>query len=319
MSRHDLIVIGASAGGVPTLRALAAGLPRSLPAAVCVAVHVPAELPRSFLPQMLNQVGPLPAAHAEDGEPVRPGRIYVAPPDRHLLIREGHLHLTRGPRENGQRPSLDALFRTAAASYGPRVVGVILSGVLDDGTAGLLAIERAGGATVVQDPEDALYPSMPRYAAEYVRVDHVVPIAGMADLLVGLAGRARGAAAPEPGPVQEAPPREAPSEFSCPECHGVLWAAHEGELLQFRCRTGHLFSAETLLELQSRDVENTLYASLRSLEERESLAKLLLERVRERRAHDWQVRRHAAQVEEARRQADAVRRLLEDFTPGGEA
>ena len=174
MSGHDMITIGASAGGVEALTELVRGLPVDLPASVFVSLHVPPH-GTSMLPQILSRRGPLPAHHARDGEPIEPGRIYVAPPDLHLLIHQGVVRLSRGPRENGFRPAIDPLFRTAARWHGPRVVGVILSGTLDDGTAGLLAIKERGGFAVVQDPDDALFPGMPRNAMDVVHVDHVLP------------------------------------------------------------------------------------------------------------------------------------------------
>jgi two-component system chemotaxis response regulator CheB len=186
MPDHDIVVVGASAGGVEALAELAASLPASLPAnlpaAVFVVLHVPAT-GTSALPDILSRHGPLPASHVKDGELVERGRIYVAPPDQHVLLRGGHVHLTRGPRENGHRPAVDSLFRSAAREYATRVIGVVLSGALDDGTAGLLAIKSRGGVAVVQEAGDALYPGMPCHALEHVRVDHVVAVASMGKLL----------------------------------------------------------------------------------------------------------------------------------------
>src|SRR5713226_145828 len=165
MPGHDIMVIGCSAGGVEALAALAAGLPADLPASLFVVLHFPAHS-MSVLPGILSRRGPLPAAHVQDNEPIRPGCIYVAPPNHHLLVKRGHVQLVRGPRENGHRPAIDPLFRSAALAYGPRVVGVILSGTLDDGSDGLLVVTKRGGIAVVQDPKDALYPGMPRSAIE---------------------------------------------------------------------------------------------------------------------------------------------------------
>jgi two-component system, chemotaxis family, protein-glutamate methylesterase/glutaminase len=182
---RDLVVIGASAGGLEALRALVAGLPAHLPAAVLVAMHTPPTR-ESRLPAILGRAGVLPSAHARDGEPIRPGQIYVAPPNYHLTVEAEALRLVQGPTENGFRPAADPLFRTAARAYEARVVGVVLSGALDDGAAGLTAIKRQGGVTVVQDPNEALIPSMPRSAIHFDHVDHVLPAAAIAELLVQL-------------------------------------------------------------------------------------------------------------------------------------
>jgi two-component system chemotaxis response regulator CheB len=176
MPGHDIVVIGASAGGVEVLSHLVRCLPANFPAAIFVVLHVPAHSP-SLLPRILERNGPLPARHPSDGEAIKRGRISIAPPDQRLLLEGGRVRLVRGPRENGHRPAVDPLFRTAPLAFGPRVVGVMLSGNLDDGTAGLAAIKQRGGVTVVQDPEEALYPGMPRSAIESVAVDHILPVA----------------------------------------------------------------------------------------------------------------------------------------------
>ena len=186
MPGHDIIVIGASAGGVEALRELAHGLPSNLPAAVFIVLHIPPGGP-SRLPSILNQSGPRRARHAINGAAIERGQLYVAPPDHHLLVERERVRVVRGPKENRARPAADPLFRSAAHAYGTRVVGVVLSGSLDDGTAGLAAIKRRGGLTVAQDPEDALYPGMPRCARENVALDHCLPVAGIAPLLGRLA------------------------------------------------------------------------------------------------------------------------------------
>jgi two-component system chemotaxis response regulator CheB len=185
MPGHDIIVIGFSAGGVDALVRLVQGLPSNLPAALFVVHHFPASAV-SVLPSILSRAGALPATHATDREPIECGRIYVAPPDRHLLLNNGRILVTRGPRENGHRPAIDPLFRTAAKAHGSRVIGVLLSGTMDDGTAGLMAIKRSGGMVVVQDPRDALYGGMPASAIEQVEVDHIVPASDLAPLLIRL-------------------------------------------------------------------------------------------------------------------------------------
>jgi two-component system chemotaxis response regulator CheB len=185
--RRDLVVIAASAGGVEALMRLVSELPPTLPAALLVVLHRPPTRD-SRLPTILRQAGPLAAVHAQDGEPIRTGQIYVAPPNYHLTVEHETLRLVQGPTENGFRPAADPLFRTAARAYGPRVVGVVLSGALDDGAAGLRAIKRYGGVAVAQDPDEALVTGMPRNAIRLDHVDRVLPVAEIAALLVQLAG-----------------------------------------------------------------------------------------------------------------------------------
>jgi two-component system, chemotaxis family, protein-glutamate methylesterase/glutaminase len=285
MPGHDIIVIGGSAGGVEALVRLVRGLPPDLPAAVFVVIHFP-ESVESMLPRILSRAGDLPASHARDGEAIGPGRIYVARPGCHLHVERGRLRLTRGPKENNHRPAVDPLFRSAAWAYGPRVIGVILSGTLDDGTAGLAAIKRHGGLAVVQDPEDALYAGMPRSAAEHNAVDHVVPLADLPGLLSTLA---RQPVSPEALQMPDQSDRDAvemtaaenhqpapgsePSVYSCPECSGTLFEVQDGELVRFRCRVGHAYGSETLLASQGEALEAALWTALRALEEHASLSR----------------------------------------------
>jgi two-component system, chemotaxis family, protein-glutamate methylesterase/glutaminase len=186
LPRHDIIVIGASAGGVEALKELVSGLPPDFPVVMFVVLHIPAQSP-SMLPSILSRFGALEAIHPEDGEAIQPGRIYVAPPNHHLLVKGGYVRIVRGPRENRHRPAADPLFRSAAHAYGPRVVGVVLTGTLDDGTAGLLAVKARGGVAIVQDPNEALYPGMPRSALENAEVDYCLRLSGIAARLVQLA------------------------------------------------------------------------------------------------------------------------------------
>ena len=324
MADHDIVVVGASAGGVEALVQLTRSLPNDLPAAVFVVLHVPST-GTSALPDILSRQGKLPAAHVKDRDPIEAGRIYVAPPDHHLLLRTGHVHLARGPRENGHRPAVDPLFRSAAREYASRVIGVVLSGALDDGTAGLAAIKQRGGLAVVQEPTDALYPGMPGSALANVPVDHVSPAASMGALLARLT-RQPAAEVLGPAPVDmtvevevegfsleaiegEHPGR--PSGFSCPDCNGVLWAIQDGQLERFRCRVGHAWSPESLLIHQSEGLEAALWIALRTLEERAALSKRLAEPAR-RRGHLITATRFEEQATEAQQAARLVRNLLVD-------
>ncbi|HYR96430.1 MAG TPA: chemotaxis protein CheB [Candidatus Binatus sp.] len=236
MTPRDIVVIGASAGGVTALMELASGLPREFPAALFVVVHSSPDSP-GFLPEIVSRAGPLPAAHAVDGERFSHGRFYIAPPDRHLLVEDGTVRVTRGPSENGFRPAVDPLFRTAARSHGARVVGVVLSGALDDGSQGLQVIKDLGGVAIAQHPDDALIPSMPRGAIRNVGVDHVLPVREMAAVITRLAsepvpegthamsrrGPRKTDTTEEPPSLQEETPRGPLSPFTCPECGGTLW------------------------------------------------------------------------------------------------
>ena len=257
---RDVIVVGASAGGIHALKAVLAGLPQELPAAVLAVVHIPAHS-NSVLPMILSSAGPLPAKFAEDGESLDNGKVYVAPPDRHLLVQRGCLRLTRGPRENRVRPCIDTLFRSAAVDLGPRVVGVVLSGTLDDGTAGLWAIKDRGGVTIVQQPDDAEYRDMPASALAHVDVDHVLTADAIGPQLAALARQESPAATAVPAAMAAEAEIERSgkalqhgvlglgdaSPNACPECHGSLVEIREGPIVRYRCHTGHSYSLRTLL------------------------------------------------------------------------
>jgi two-component system chemotaxis response regulator CheB len=251
--------------------------------------------------------------------------VYVAPPDFHMLLRNGHVRLARGPSENSHRPAVDPLFRTAARRYGRRVIGVVLSGVLDDGTAGLLSIKGQGGLAVVQHPDDALYPGMPQNALENVAVDHAVPVVALGPLLARLAAEPL-PPVPEPAVssdmAMETDMAEleleamksfdrpgTPSGFACPECHGVLWELRDGELVRFRCRVGHAWSPDSLLAKQSDALEAALWTALRALEERANLACKMAERAGQR-GHDLVAQKFRAQVGESEAHAKVIRDVL---------
>jgi two-component system chemotaxis response regulator CheB len=294
MPTRDLIVIGASAGGVEALSQLVARLPPDLAAVVLVVLHVPGDRP-SVLPRILSLAGPLPATHAKSGERAAYGHVYVAPPGRHLLVHDGTLRLSAGPKEGGHRPSIDPLFRTAARAAGSRVVGVVLSGALDDGTAGMVAIKQRGGICVVQDPNEAICGDMPRNALQSAEIDHCLTVAGIADLLVRLSKEEAPEARRPPTPLLEreahialddgtedvTPAPGEPSQFSCPACGGVLNEIHDGDLLRFRCRVGHAYGPDALRMEQQSALEGALWAALRALEEQASLARRLAVRGRE--------------------------------------
>ena len=326
-------MIGASAGGVETLSKLVAGLPSDLPAAVFIVLHLSSGSP-SVLPRILNRAGALSVSTPKHGEDIQPGRIYVAPPDDHLLLKPGQIHLARGPKENGHRPSIDVLFRTAARVYGSQVVGVVLSGLLDDGTAGLLAIKQQGGVAIVQSPDEALFPSMPRSAIENVEVDRVLPVSEIAEVLTRLASEP---VAEEKISVSEeleietdiaelgtaAMQREerpgTPSGFACPDCGGVLWELNEKKLLRFRCRTGHAFSVETLLSRQSEELEDALWSALRALEETATLRHRMAKRAMEL-GHPTRAHSYKEQAQIAQRRALLIRQaLLKDISDPDEA
>jgi two-component system chemotaxis response regulator CheB len=324
-----IIVVGASAGGIEALRQLAAGLTADLAAPVCVVLHSAPQSP-GVLDTILSRAGPLPAVAAVSGRRLQPGRIYVAPPDRHLLVEPGVVRLTRGPRENRFRPAIDPLFRSAAQVYGPGTIGVILSGNLDDGTAGLWAVKQLGGSTIVQHPDDALFPSMPLSAIANVRVDHIVPVDRIGELLLQLTSDPTGAPAAAPAPahldieVNIAKEQNAldaglkeigqPSAFACPECHGVLLELKEGGRTRFRCHTGHAYSISSLLAEVNERIEESLWGAVRALEEGGMLLRTLAEHVKV--AHDGeQARELTEQADAAHEHADVVRALVGEREP----
>jgi two-component system, chemotaxis family, protein-glutamate methylesterase/glutaminase len=324
MPGHDIIVIGASAGGVEALQTIVKDLPSEFEAAIFVVLHVTAEA-TSALPAILRRAGSLPAHHAINNEPIRTGRIYIAPPDFHVVLRNGMVQVVHGPRENRSRPAVDPLFRSAAIAYGPRVIGVVLSGALDDGTAGLLAIKVQGGISVVQDPDDALVPGMPRSALEYVSVDHCVPVSEIGRLLVRLAQEPASTTVPRPSRrlameagmttlepdimEEDAKYSSEPSPFTCPECHGTLWELVDGDLVRYRCRVGHTYSADSMTVEQAHSTERALWAALRSLEEKAALARRL-EAAASTRQHGVIARRFAERAHEAEEHAETLRRLI---------
>jgi two-component system chemotaxis response regulator CheB len=298
MARRDLIVIGASSGGIDALTRVVATLPSGFPAALCVVFHV-SPRHRSVLPEILSRAGPLLAVHPADCELIRPAHIYVAPPDLHMTVApDGIIRLTRGARENNHRPAVDPLFRSAARYYGKRVIGVVLTGALYDGVAGLLAIRQAGGVAVVQDPSDAFLAAMPMHASQIAGADHIVPISEMSALLQkivhqpadGFGGRTSFDAIDQ---MSEVVDRDMESQaedhrggevsvFSCPECGGALWQVNERGTVRFRCHVGHAYHGELLLSEQTDALEAALWTAVRTFREKSVLANQLARIEREK-------------------------------------
>jgi two-component system chemotaxis response regulator CheB len=294
---RDIVVIGGSAGGLDAVRSLVKSLPSGLPASVFVVLHMGSV---SFLARILERASALPVVPAASGAHIERAKIYVAVPGVHLLLHGEHILLRRGPRENLSRPAIDPLFRTAAASFGSRVIGIVLSGSLSDGTAGLRAIKRCGGLAVVQEPEEAIVPFMPRSALRHVDVDHVCPAGSMGALLEGLVREPAGPSPPIPMDVrleaaiaaQELADMRADdmlgkvSHFTCPECHGALWEIEDGTMVRFRCHVGHAFDADAVLAAQGEEIETMLGALQRSHQERAALARKMADRERAGKRHD---------------------------------
>ncbi|KFE66549.1 chemotaxis protein CheB [Hyalangium minutum] len=279
------VVVGVSSGGMDALTRLVAQLPESFPAPMFVVQHMSADTTGDALVHAINKHGKLVCTHAQDGEKFVGGHIYLAPSDHHLMIGKGKILVTKGARENRSRPAIDPLFRSAAVAYGNRVIGVLLTGYLDDGTAGLTAIRRCGGTCVVQDPQDAAYPDMPQNALNRVKVDYCLPLAEMGALLSKLVQRKFGGRKPVPRDIAieakiaervlsdvrsvDALGKQVP--FNCPGCGGVLWKVEKDKSLRYRCHTGHAYTAPVLLAEQTAKVEETLWVALRMFEERRNL------------------------------------------------
>ena len=280
MAGRDILALGASAGGLKAICKLVAALPADLEAAVFVCMHVASDKP-SQLPTILTRCGALPACHPTDGQQIERGRIYVAPPDHHLLVNEEVVRVVRGPQENRFRPAIDAMFRSAARAHGANVVGVVLTGYLEDGTVGLQAIKKCGGIVVVQDPEDAEHKAMPAHALRYVKVDHCAPLAEMPALLLRLLSEpAQKASMPVPEDVdvesniaeQQMNTQEflenvesigSRTTYACPRCNGSIWQIGKDDPLRFRCHVGHSFTQEYFWAEQTQNLENALWSAIR--------------------------------------------------------
>ncbi len=282
----QIVVAGASAGGLNALTALIQQLPGDFPAPVLIVQHISNDATGNVLLDSLNKHGKLNCVHAVHGQLIETGKVYLAPSDHHLMVeKNGQLHVTKGAQENRSRPGIDPLFRSAAVAFGNRVTGILLTGYLDDGTAGLIAIQRCGGTCIVQDPDDADYPDMPKNALNQLKADYCVPIAEMGGLFLKLAAKKPGKQKPIPKDIQ----REAKIAervlsdlasvnslgeqvpFNCPGCGGVLWKMHKGPFKRYRCHTGHAYTEASLLAAQTQKIEETMWIALRMFEERRNL------------------------------------------------
>ena len=303
---RGVVAIGASAGGVEALSNLAAGLSTDLPYAYLMALHIPPGAP-SILARIVDRSGPLPAVTAEHGENLQPAHIYVARPDRHLLVADHRVVLSQGPTENGHRPAINALFRSVALAFGPRAVGILMSGVLDDGVLGLGAIRSRGGTTIGQSLDDALFPALPAKARDAGVLDDEVAAGDIGEMLKQLSQREIKEPNMEPDARMELENRIAmtprfstnfdaqelgpASGYTCPDCNGSLVSIGEGH---FRCRVGHAWTPDSLLTARDNEVETALWVALRSLQEKAKLARQLADSV----GHGPLFRRYTALAEE---------------------
>jgi two-component system chemotaxis response regulator CheB len=322
---RNIVVIGCSAGGLEALDELFGQLPSDLPASFLAVQHLAPEGSGEALVRTLARHKSFACRLAADGEAFKPGRLYIAPPDYHLLLKRTRLLVTKGARENRYRPAIDPLFRSAAVTHGPRVIGVILSGLLDDGTAGLAAVKRCGGVALVQDPDTAAYPQMPRSALANVTVDHRVPLAQMGPLLERLIRESPGKAGRVPaGDRVEAEIAErvlsdvgqvnglgSQVPYNCPNCGGVLWQVRHQKRPRYRCHTGHSFTATALLSSQAEKIEETLWVSLRMLEERKNLLNTMAQT--ERRPPNKQA--YAERIADTQVHIERIRAMLKAREP----
>lgn len=323
MSGNRVIALGASAGGVEALSKLVARLPEDIPAPLFVVQHVSPDAP-GVLDKILSRAGRLPVKFAGHGEHFRSGTVYLAPPDHHLIVKKDHLMLSRGPRENRTRPAIDPLFRSAAAVYGAHVVGVVLTGLLDDGTAGLATVKRCGGVCCIQDPLDAEFPGMPRSAQESVEIDYSLPLAELPEAIDRLARLpvAKEVPIPEDVILEAQIAEQAVSDIGliekmaekapivCPECGGGLWEIKNDRVLRYRCNTGHAYSKASLLASQHEIVESALWAAVRSLEERAGILLRMARNSRERNSTSSAAREWEKEAEESRKNARHIKDLL---------
>jgi two-component system, chemotaxis family, protein-glutamate methylesterase/glutaminase len=322
LAERDIVAIGTSAGGVQALKYLASKFSPDFPASILAVIHLPGRF-NSNLDEILSRSGPLPASFAEDGEEIERGHIYLGRPGKHLLVDSRRIQLGVGPLENNARPAIDPLFRSLAVCCGPRSIGMVLTGALGDGSSGLQALKQCGGITVVQDPDDAEFPSMPRSALSRTRIDYVEALAGIPALLDGLVHLPAGEPVEVPGNIKfeveiartgrstmmnldEIGRR---SVIACPECHGVMWEIEDGELVRYRCHVGHAYSVDLLNIALDANLNRALGSALRVLDERAAVSRRLEEQAAERGGSDlarsWQRR-----ADEFERDAEILRESM---------
>ncbi len=317
---RDILVIGASLGGLAVLRRLVSRFPENFAASVFIAQHI-SPTAETFLHEILEANGPLPALLPEDGEKITPGTIYVAPPNRHLLVKKDHVAVVLGPKENRSRPSIDALFRSAAAYHTTRVAAVLLTGYLHDGVSGLNAVKRCGGITLVQDPDEAEAPELPRTAIERVEVDHVLPLEGISRQLLGIIGQPAGDPPEVPEEIMEdvkVSEHEIPNiermhevgdqiPYTCPECGGALWRMKNEPITRYRCHTGHAFSEESFLAGQAEVIENSLWSTIRYVQERIDVLAKMADKARKKGRDDTPLQQ---KIEEMTYHVRTIRRFI---------
>jgi two-component system, chemotaxis family, protein-glutamate methylesterase/glutaminase len=332
MANRDVVAIGASAGGIEALQQILSALPEKLDAALLIVLHT-SNGAGGLLPLIMQRCSRMVVVDPHDGDPIEKGKVYIAPPDHHMVVEGNILRILRGPRENLHRPAIDPLFRSAAASYDGRVIGVVLTGLLDDGTAGLMVIKARGGQTIVQNPDEALFSSMPKSALEQVPDAIIVPLQDIAETIVRLtrepisqiptqADRAERNAEKESAIAEFAMSEienddrvGRPSAFACPDCGGVLWEIDEGGFLRFRCRVGHAFTARHLDAEQRHAVETALWSGLRALEESASLYRRMAERAAK---HEQAAKRYEERAVNTKANAEILREFLIRVTRGDE-
>jgi two-component system chemotaxis response regulator CheB len=330
VKNRDLVAIGASAGGIEALAFLCTRLPAEFPATILVTQHLPSHCP-STLDRILTQAGSLPATFARDGDTLKKGRIFLAPPGCHLIADRDRLQLGKGPRENNVRPAIDPMLRSVAVCCGPRAIGVILTGTLGDGASGLTAVQQCGGITVVQDPEDAAYPEMPRTALNRSMPDHLVRLSDLPLLLNSLVQRPAGQALPVPesirfevdiasghkGGMKDMDRLGRRSVLTCPECNGVMWEIKDGDLLHYRCHAGHAYGADMMDLAVDQNLRRALATALRALEERVALTHRLRKQASER-GHNHSANIWTRKIEEIEKETDVIRKAITRIDDIGE-